>query len=80
MKNSDYSPFANLGDLRYYNLKQLTKIVSNMTLQIRNESLYIVAEWSNDYTVICIRFHADGTFDQLIKEVWKKEKLEIDYN
>ncbi|MEY2793309.1 MAG: hypothetical protein RJA76_1301 [Bacteroidota bacterium] len=80
MKNTDYSPFANVGDLRCYNLEELTNIVSNMTLNVREGNLYKEAEWSNDYTSICIRFHADGTFDQLIKEVWKKEKLEIVYN
>lgn len=80
MKNVTYSPFAKLGKLSQYHLQDLVQIASKMSFQLKEDSLYKIAEWSNENTTIVIRFHLDGTFDQLIKEVWKEEELVINYD
>ncbi len=77
MINVTYSPFAKLGDLSFYNLSQLVEIGASMSFKLSEDSLYKIAEWSNEFTLIIMRFHADGTFDQIIREVWKKENMEI---
>ncbi len=79
MKNISYSPFANLGDLSKYDLSTLNQIGSGMSCKVVEENPFKIVEWSNDNTVITIRFNEDGTFNQLISEVWKEENLNINY-
>lgn len=80
MKSITYSPFAKLGNLSQYHLTDFVQIGSNMSFQLKEDRQYKIAEWSNDSTSITIRFHSDGRFDQLIKEVWKEVNMVIAYD
>ncbi len=80
MKNINYSPIAQLGDLSQYSLYRLIELLSDMSVKISKENLnFLHAEWSNEFTIITIRYHINGNFDCILREVWKESKLEVTY-